>query len=124
MSISKYASKADFENRSLADRLSDEADAWASDGFDDLALLLNEAREENKRLTKDAEMWRSWRERALKAETENNQLRKDTDRLAFVYSAQSHKNNALLDLEIRMFNNDIPTIEEVRAAIDAARSKP
>ena len=43
MSMSKYASKADFENRSLADRLSDEADQCRNDGADDIAKLLDEA---------------------------------------------------------------------------------
>ena len=54
MGMSKYASKEDFENRSLADRLSDEAGAWRNVDDIDIAKLLDEARGELERLRKDA----------------------------------------------------------------------
>lgn len=65
MSMSKYASKEDFENRSLADRLSDEADQCRNDGADDIANLLDEARGELERLRKDAGRYQHIRSNAV-----------------------------------------------------------
>ena len=47
--------------------------------------------------------------------------RVDAERLAYVYSRHRTDSNALVELELRILNDDYPTMEEVRAAIDAAR---
>lgn len=46
----------------------------------------------------------------------------DARRLEFVYSKQQTESNALVALEVRMLDGDYPTLDEVRAAIDAART--
>lgn len=45
---------------------------------------------------------------------------RDTARLAFIYGDTATDSDALINLEVRCLNRDYPTLEEVRAAIDAA----
>jgi chromosome segregation ATPase len=53
---------------------------------------------------------------------ENAELRADAERLAFLYSGVRTLSSALIDIELILLNGDVPTIDEVRAAIDAARN--
>jgi hypothetical protein len=48
------------------------------------------------------------------------QLEQDSARLAYLYSGKDTTSDALIKLELRMINDDIPTMGEVREAIDAA----
>jgi transposase-like protein len=61
---------------------------------------------------RNAELW----ERAEKD-------RADAERLAFLYSGVRTLSSALIDIELILLNGDVPTIDEVRAAIDAARKE-
>lgn len=54
----------------------------------------------------------------LRAEVEA--LRADAGRLAFIYGPATTDSPALYELELRVFNEDWPTLDEIRAAIDAA----
>lgn len=49
--------------------------------------------------------------------------REDSERLAYVYSGKQTACAALVKLELRLIDNDVPTIDEVRAAIDRARAE-
>jgi hypothetical protein len=57
----------------------------------------------------------------LRAEVEAR--RADARRLAFLYGPDTTDSLALYELELRVFNDDWPTLDEVRAAIDAAIAK-
>ena len=46
------------------------------------------------------------------------ETRTDTDRLTFVYSKFRTNLDDLVNLEIRLLNDDVPTMDEVRTAID------
>lgn len=49
------------------------------------------------------------------------EAREDTERLTFVFSDQRYDSDAVENLYLRMFEQEWPTMPEVRAAIDAAR---
>ena len=55
---------------------------------------------------------------------EVDQCKADAERLVFAYGRTRTESNALVELEIRMLNDDYPTMEEVRSAIDLARTPP
>lgn len=62
---------------------------------------------------------------ALEAqEREIEALRKDAERLEYVYSSNQTTSNALVELEFRLLNGESPSMSEVRAAIDAAKGVP
>ena len=52
------------------------------------------------------------------------ELRKDSERLAFLYSGKTTASNSLIDAELRLFNNNPMTLDEVREAIDEAMRTP
>lgn len=56
----------------------------------------------------------------LQAEVER--LRADAERLEYVYSNTKTTSNSLVTLELRLLNGEQPSMDEVRAAIDAARN--
>ncbi len=47
----------------------------------------------------------------------------DAEMFAWIHSKKRTESKALVDLEIRMLNDDYPTIEEVRAAVADAMAK-
>jgi hypothetical protein len=49
--------------------------------------------------------------------------KRDAERLAYLYSGTKTESNALVNLEMKMLDGYIPTIDEVRAAIDAAKGE-
>ncbi len=56
----------------------------------------------------------------VRVRDERDAMEKDAERLAYVYSGQKTGSNALVNIELRLINDDVPTIDEVRLAIDAA----
>lgn len=54
---------------------------------------------------------------------ERDEARADAERLAFVYSGSRTESGALVAIELRLLSGEVPTIEEVRAAIDAAKEQ-
>lgn len=46
------------------------------------------------------------------------ETRTDTDRLTFIYSKFRTNLDDLVNLETRLLNDDVPTMDEVRSAID------
>ena len=70
------------------------------------------------RFKRFADLVRADERAAFKAEVER--LKADSDRLAYVYSGAKTDSNALVEIELRLINGDVPTIEEVRIAIDTA----
>jgi len=51
-------------------------------------------------------------------------LRKDSERLAYLYSGTKTGSNALIDIELRLLNGDAVTLDEARNAIDEAMKTP
>lgn len=85
----------------IVERLRQRADKMATRGN---AEALREAADELERLR-----------------AENAELRADAERLAYLYSGQKTSSDALVELELRLLNGDTITLDEARAAIDAAR---
>lgn len=77
------------------------------------------------------EVWERWRQvtmpafivQLVAAADRAKELEADARRLAFAYSGQKTDSNALVELELRFLNGDIPTLDEVRAAIDRAQGE-
>jgi len=51
---------------------------------------------------------------------ENEALRKDAERYRWQYSGAKTDSDALVNIQIRMIHGEVPALEEVRAAFDAA----
>lgn len=54
---------------------------------------------------------------------ERDEARADAERLAFAYSGARTESSALVEIELRLLSGEVPTIEEVRAAIDDAKEQ-
>jgi hypothetical protein len=48
----------------------------------------------------------------------------DAARFAYLYSGQKTGSNALVEIEMRMLSGDVPTLDEVRSAVDECMKTP
>ena len=49
---------------------------------------------------------------------------RDAERFAYLYSGQKTESNALIEIEMRLLSGDVPTLDEVRAAVDECMRTP
>jgi chromosome segregation ATPase len=106
---------------SAATGLDSEAAGQAADALEAQARQITEMQQQESELCTLHAMAEA---ECKRLRTEIEALRKDAERLEYVYSSNQTTSNALVELEFRLLNGESPSMSEVRAAIDAAKGEP